>query len=67
MLPAGIDITKLLSNSHGLTKTIWLPLEVVMLLNSVNQEVCRDRPQNQIFSIRTMQGCYGENKKEIRK
>lgn len=30
MLTAGIDIFKLLSNSHGLTKIIWLLLEMVM-------------------------------------
>lgn len=30
MLTAGTDIFKLLSNSHRLTKVIWLPLEVVM-------------------------------------
>lgn len=30
MLTAGLDICKLLSNSHGVTKIIWLLLEVLM-------------------------------------
>lgn len=66
MLTTDIDIFKLLSNSHGLMKITWLPLEVVMSELCQSGGLQRLSP-SQTFSVCTMQGRYGENKKEIRK